>query len=184
MRFTTRSQKSFLILMLAVLLPACSDEAELTSEPKLAAPDFSAAPVAAANQAIATLRRVTARYHELDVALQEGFVLLHPCEERPDEGPVGSVYVHFARLLDGVIDAALPDALIYEPSQNGREQLVGVEFAIPYPLWPGQDPPVFLGAAFQPEDEFGVFALHAWVWRYNPEGMFAESNPRVTCDAA
>jgi hypothetical protein len=149
------------------------------------AAQFAAVPGGAeANKAIATLRRVTARYHDLDVAFADGFVLLHPCEERPGEGPVGAVYVHLGRLMDGVIDPETPDALIYEPSKNGREKLVGVEFAMPYALWTSQSPPQFLGATFQPEDEFGVFALHAWVWRNNPEGMFAETNPNVSCGAA
>jgi len=132
---------------------------------------------------IATLRRVTARYHDLNVAKNEGFVLLHECESRPGEGPVGIVYVNIARLLDGAINAGAPDALIYEPSANGRPKLVGVEFAVPYALWTGQEPPNFLGASFQNEDEFGVFALHAWVWRNNPEGLFAETNPNVSCQA-
>jgi hypothetical protein len=59
-------------------------------------------------------------------------------------------------------------------------RLVGVEFAI---LNTGQPAPTLLGQTFQAEDEFGVYALHAWVWRRNPEGMFAESNPRVSCGA-
>jgi hypothetical protein len=132
---------------------------------------------------IATLQRVTARYHDLNVAKSEGFVLLHECESRPGEGPVGTVYVNIARLIDGAINADAPDALIYEPGANGRPRLVGVEFAVPYALWAGQEPPKFLGATFQREDEFGVFALHAWVWRNNPEGLFAETNPNVSCRA-
>ena len=97
--------------------------------------------------------------------------------------PVGAVYVHFGRLMDGAIDPHAPDALIYEPTRNGRLRLVGVEFALPYALWNQPHPPTFLGATFQREDEFGVFALHVWVWRNNPDGLFAEANPRVTCDA-
>ena len=131
--------------------------------------------------AIATLQRVTARYHNLQAALDDGFVLLHPCEARGDEGPVGTVYVNLARLMDGVVDPESPDALIYEPSRNGTLHLVGVEFAVPNA---GQTPPTFLGATFQSEPEFGVYALHAWVWRTNPEGLFAETNPRVSCGEA
>jgi hypothetical protein len=153
---------------------ACSD-ATLTSEPEA----LRASSAVTDGDVLATLRRVTAEYHRLEVAMADGFVLLHPCESRPGEGPVGIVYVHFARLLDGVIDPALPDALIYEPASNGQVKLVGVEFAIPYGMAP--QPPTFMGAQFQPEDEFGVYALHAWVWRENPEGMFAETNPRVSC---
>ena len=51
-----------LILALAALLPACADEAPLPSEPQLTAvPAFSTVP---ASGEIATLRRVTARYHD------------------------------------------------------------------------------------------------------------------------
>ena len=131
--------------------------------------------------AITTLQRVTARYHNLQAALDDDFVLLHPCEARGDEGPVGTVYVNIARLMDGVIDPESPDALIYEPATNGALRLVGVEFAVPNT---GQNPPTFLGATFQSEPEFGVYALHAWVWRTNPEGLFAETNPRVSCGEA
>jgi hypothetical protein len=130
---------------------------------------------------VATLRRVTDRYHDIDVARAEGFVLLHDCESRPGEGPVGTVYINMGRLLDGKITGEWPDALIYEPQREGRLQLVGAEFAIPYALAPGQKPPTLLGATFQDEAEFGVFALHAWVWRSNPNGLFAETNPRVSC---
>jgi hypothetical protein len=133
---------------------------------------------------IAALQRVTARYHDLNVAKKEGFVLLHECESRPGEGPVGIVYVNIQRLMDGVINPDAPDALIYEPSGDRRPRLVGVEFAVPYALWTEQQPPKFLGATFQREDEFGVFALHAWVWRNNPDGLFAETNPNVSCDAS
>lgn len=171
-----------IMLALAAGLAGCADDAPLATEPApVAAAQFAASGAPALNDAIATLQRVTAPYHNIEAAFADGFVLLHPCEERPDEGPVGTVYVHFARLLDGVIDPALPDALIYEPGRNGQQKLVGVEFAIPYPMWTEPAPPTFMGATFQPEDEFGVFALHAWVWRSNPEGMFAESNPRVSC---
>jgi hypothetical protein len=131
---------------------------------------------------IATLQRVTARYHDINAAFADDFVLLHPCEARGDEGPVGTVYVNIARLMDNVVDPNSPDALIYEPTRNGDLQLVGVEFAVPKAL--RAEPPQFLGATFQTEDEFGVYALHAWVWRNNPEGLFAETNPRVSCGEA
>lgn len=146
---------------------------------RLAAPSTGAD----AHQALATLRRATARYHRLDAALADGFVFLHGCEVRPGEGAVGSLYVHFERLMDGVVDPERPDALVYEPGRGGRKQpvLVAAEFAVPYPLWTAPEPPTFLGAELQPEDEFGVWGLHVWVWRDNPAGMFAEANPRVSC---
>ena len=60
--------------------------------------------------------------------------------------------------------------------------LVGVELAVPYALWTAPAPPAFLGTPFQREDEFEVWALHVWVWRDNPAGLFAESHPLVACE--
>ena len=176
--------RMFALAGASALLAACADRAPLAPTSVAALSQRVGAPAPAADQqALATLRRVTARYHDVDVAIADGFFLLHECESRPGEGPVGILYVHMDRLLDGVIDPALPDALLYEPSARGRPKLVGVELAVPYALWTAAQPPSFLGATFQREDEFGVYALHAWVWRQNPEGMFAEANPRVTCGA-
>ena len=27
----------------------------------------------------------------------------------------------------------------------------------------------------------GFYTLHAWIWQYNPAGLFAHWNPNVTC---
>jgi hypothetical protein len=178
----SHSIASALMCVVAAALAACADDTPLTPE---------AEPTVAAQMAVgpgdqrefATMRRVTARYHDLEVAKKEGFVFLHACENRPGEGPVGIVYVNLTRLMDGVVEADSPDALIYAPRGNNRPKLMGVEFAIPYALWPHQEAPKFLGNTFQSEDEFGVYGLHAWVWSENPNGMFAESNPNVICPA-
>jgi hypothetical protein len=177
--------RSLTIVAAAALFAACADQAALA--PESVGPTevrLATLPGTGTDGVIATLQRVTARYHRLSAAKDDEFVLLHPCEARGDEGPVGTVYVNIARLMDGVIDPESPDALIYEPTRNGDLRLVGVEFAIPKALWTGAEPPKFLGTTFQSEDEFGVYALHAWVWRNNPEGLFAETNPRVSCGAA
>jgi hypothetical protein len=182
---TTRQHplgRRLVIFAAAAAMAACAESAPLAPDAQLAVETRAAsAREAERDRVIATIRSATARYHDLDVAVAEGFVFLHGCENRPDEGPVGMVYVHMGRLTDGVIDPETPDALIYEPRTNERPRLVGVEMAIPYALWTEQEPPRFLGAEFQPEDEFGVFGLHIWSWRNNPEGLFAESNPRVSC---
>lgn len=173
------------LVLIAALAAACSEQGTVApGEPAAIPPQLATMPTVDTDGAIATMQRVTARYQDLDVAIADGFVLLHECENRPGEGPVGTVYVHIGRLIDGLIDPSNPDALIYEPSRLGRPKLVGVEFAVPYTLWTDPAPPQFLGATFQREDEFGVFALHAWVWLQNPEGLFAETNPRVSCGEA
>ena len=161
------------------LLAACSDKAPVAPNHSMAKDArFATGADMGVIDVSATLRRVTARYHNLKAALDDGFVLLHPCEAR-GEGTVGTVYVNFDRVLDGQIDPELPDALIYEPRKE-ELKLVGVEFAM---LDTGQQVPELLGVTFQREEEFGVFALHAWVWRDNPSGLFAETNPRVSCGA-
>ena len=175
--------RSLTIVAAAALFAACSSDAPVAPNRTPAArAQLATLPGTDTDGAIATLQRVTARYHNINAAFDDDFVLLHPCEARGDEGPVGTVYVNIARLMDGVIDPESPDALIYEPKSNGDLQLVGVEFAVPKAFV--SEPPTFLGATFQTEDEFGVYALHAWVWRNNPEGLFAETNPRVSCGAA
>ena len=169
------------VVATATLMAACAADAPVAPErPTLRTASTRVGTEEA--RALATLRAATARYHDLKAATDDGFVFLHGCESRPDEGPVGAVYVHPGR-LDGVIDPREPEALIYEPGENGSAKLVGVELAIPYVAWTNAQPPEFLGASFQPEDEFGVWGLHVWIWRKNPEGLFAESNPRVSCAA-
>lgn len=176
--------RSFAAAAVVLALVACADE-PLGSPSSDASTDPQPAVLpenAALNMALAELRRVTAAYHDVAAAVADGFVEVVACEERPGEGPVGTIYGHIPRLLDGVIDPSQPEALLYEPRSNGQLRLVGVELAIPYPLWTAPDPPEFFGVPFQREDELGVFGLHIWVWRHNPEGMFAEANPLVSCD--
>ena len=176
-------EQSLVIPVAAALIAACAPDIPLAPGRRPVASQLSKAGAGDEAALIATIQRATARYHNLDAAIADGFVFLHDCETRPAEGPAGTVYVHLGRLLDGVADPASPDALLYEPRKNGHARLVGVELAIPYPLWTQQDLPALLGATFQREDEFGVYGLHVWVWRANPEGLFAESNPRIDCDA-
>lgn len=82
---------------------------------------------------------------ELSSAIADGFVLPHPCEDRPSGG-CGARH--------------------------------------PYPLWTGSEAPDIVGATFQRENEFGVFARHAWIWRNTPTGCFAGTNPDVFCGPA
>jgi hypothetical protein len=185
---TLTSSRAALLLVLA--LTACNEGphgdmlAPLSpTDDTVAALSTAAAIPASAdfNTSLAELRRATARYHSLDAAIADGFVFLHACEERPGEGAVGVVYVHPER-LDGTLDPSQPEGLLYEPGGDGQLKLVGAELVIPSSIWTEENPPEFLGAVFQPEEEFGVFGLHVWIWRHNPNGMFAAGNPRVNCE--
>jgi hypothetical protein len=189
MRIHDRFRTPLALVATILLVGACSEGAPVAPRDPVAEPLPEVAVQAmhgqsfAAIRALTTLAWATARYHNLEAAKDDGFVFLHGCETRGDEGPVGIVYVHMGRLTDGVIDAARPEALIYEPRKNGKPKLIGVELAMPYALWTEAQPPTFLGRTFQAEDEFGVWGLHVWLWTLNPDGLFAESNPRVSCTA-
>ena len=172
---------SLAVVVVTAIAAACGDNPAVGTGPTAPEPLLAQVPSPDHQKAIAALRRATDRYHRLSMAIADGFVFLHPCEVRPGEGPVGMVYVNPQR-LDGSIDLSQPEALVYEPRKDGPPKLVAVELAIPYAAWSAPQPPQFLGATFQAEDEFQVFGLHVWVWRQNPNGLFEEANPRVRCD--
>ena len=60
--------------------------------------------------------------------------------------------------------------------------LVGVEFVIPFAAVPKTAAaPILFGQKFIPDDVFGLWTLHVWTQRANPNGLFAQWNPRVHC---
>ena len=163
------------------LLAGCDDGGP--TAPDSAVPLNSTEAAATDGSALATLRRASAGYHDVNAAIADGFILLHGCEVRPGEGAVGVLYVHLDRFLDGVVDPASPDGLLYEEKPNGKLRLAGVELAVPAAAWAGGGPPAFLGVPFQTEEEFGALGLHIWLWKANPQGMFAQAHPGISCGA-
>lgn len=181
-----------LSLLTAVALAGCTD-----ADPVGAADGFDAvdqAPLLAERPAeavqgmtLATLRRVTAPYHDVAAAEADGFVSLGACVARnPIDGgdPLGIPFVHMDRIVDGEIDPSEPEVLFYEPRKNGTLRLVGVELAVPIALWGEEDPPELLGHAFHENEAEGLFGIHIWVWKHNPEGMFTTGHPGVSCEHA
>ena len=84
-------------------------------------------------------------------------------------------------MIDGVVIDARPEVLLYEPGRNGRMRFVGVEFIIPFTAWTATEPPTLYGQTFARNETFKVWALHVWIERKNPKGMFADWNPKVDC---
>jgi len=103
---------------------------------------------------------------------------------------MGVHYANGALVGAGVIDAARPQVLVYEPTANGRLRLVAVEYVVFQAAWDAahSSPPALFGQEFMltPDgNRYGLpafYALHAWVWKPNPSGMFAMWNPRVDCN--
>lgn len=139
------------------------------------------------NMTLATLRRATAAYHNVEKALEDGFVSQGVCvAENPIDGgdPLGIPFVHLGRVLDGMLDPEEPEVLFYSPREDGELRLVGVEMAVPVALWSGNEPPELFGHQFHENEAEGLYGLHIWTWLHNPEGMFATGHPGISCPPA
>jgi hypothetical protein len=93
-------------------------------------------------------------------------------------------------------DFRTPSILIYEPQEDGTLQLVAVENLVFMAAWRAAghaEPPTFQGVPYDPmidnpatpADEAHEFEphfdRHVWIYRDNPNGVFAPFNPAVSC---
>jgi len=90
------------------------------------------------------------------------------CVSSPTGGAMGIHYVNGELVGDGKIDAARPEALIYEPKGGKLELVMGQLFHL------NSSPNRYGIPAF--------YALHVWAWRHYPQRTFVDYNPRVSCD--
>ena len=101
------------------------------------------------------------------------------CFENPDLGGMGVHWLNEA-LLDDVVDPARPEALVYELDARGAVVgLVGHEYLVPLDAWTAETPPSLFGVDFHPHPVLPFWILHAYLWKPNPNGMFADWNPTV-----
>lgn len=185
-----------LLSIVALALPACDGAAHPTAlEPTGSAHATVAGAVSPAlldahpalGAEVAALRAATARYHRIETAVQDGYSVLvrHPesgaaCLES-EAGGMGRHLLNPALVDDEVVVTA-PEVLIYEPTENGRMRLVGVEYVIPYAIrGVDESPPELFGQALERNATFGLWALHVYAWKDNPDGLFAGWNPMITC---
>lgn len=132
------------------------------------------------NMDLAAVRAATARFHDLEAAMAAGYGLLTGCLALPDGS--AAMGFHYARtdLFDETVEVDEPEVLVYAPLPNGKLKLVAVEWIIPLLL--ATEAPELMGHEFHANEDAGIWGLHAWVWQHNPDGMFADFNPRVSCD--
>ena len=172
------------LIAVIALLGGCSEPT--TTSRTADALELRGAP-AAEQQGLAAIRAATARFHRFDVAYEEGydFLFLNTCMvdgSGANRGGMGYHYVNVGLLDDGV-NIATPEAVLYEPGPDGQLRLVALEYVIPKAAWTQPDPPVLLGQEFT-LNAFDLWALHVWVWKQNPSGIYADWNPNVDCDNA
>jgi hypothetical protein len=152
-------------------------------------PTFSASSVQAGlDPELKTLRQATARYASFEQAQRDGytFLFLDMCmvDQSPEQrGGMGYHYVNTDLLGGAQPEITKPQALLYEPAANGSLKLVAVEYVVPIAAWTGATPPRLFGQDFTP-NAFGLYALHVWLYKENPSGMFADWNPTVSCGNA
>ena len=141
-------------------------------------------------QNLAAARAVTAAYHNTDQAMADGYLppaegsVLDACITLPDAG----MGVHWVNgdIFDGVPDVSAPEALVYEPTANGGLRLVALEYLVLQSEWDAthSSPPHLFGHEMHPVTIPTIppfYALHAWIWKHNPDGMFVDFNPMVSC---
>jgi hypothetical protein len=117
-------------------------------------------------------RSATAKYQDINNAIADGY--------QDIAVDVENMGHHFMKLslVNGTFDIRHPQILVYNKDRKGRQQLVAVEYAVPLS---DPQPEGFYGDSdvWDGNTGFGLWLLHAWVWYFNPDGVFAPFNPRV-----
>jgi hypothetical protein len=142
-------------------------------------------------------RAGTARYHDVKTALASGYGLFTDkdgiaCIDKAGVGAMGIHYVNGTQVGDPTENAATPEAVVYEPNSHGRLRMVALEYVVLKADWEADGnnaPPSLFGESFMlipSPNRYGLpdfYALHAWIGKHNPSGMFAMWNPVVHCPA-
>jgi hypothetical protein len=136
---------------------------------------------------VAQIQQDTPQFHTLASADAAGYAQFLDCVSE-DHGAMGVHFVNGDLVGDTVLDPLKPEALLYEPGAEGM-QLTGVEYIVFEEAWRAEhsEPPSLFGHEFtyvaSPNryDLPPFYALHAWVWKLNPQGLFADWSTMVSC---
>jgi hypothetical protein len=117
-------------------------------------------------------RAASAKYQQIKNAIKDGYIDI--------DVEVEHMGFHYMRteIVDPIFDITKPEILVYNQDHDGNIKLVAVEYAIPLNL---PRPEGFTGNMDNWDDTSGFpfWLLHAWVWEYNPSGVFNPTNPNV-----
>jgi hypothetical protein len=138
---------------------------------------------------VRTVREAAGAYSDVEQAKAAGYGMFLGCVSGPQEGAMGIHFPNGDLVADGLLDPTRPEVLVYEV-KNGRYSLVAVEFLVIAEAWDANNdsPPVLMGQSFHyvgSPNRYGMpafYELHVWAWKTNPNGVFADWNPNVSCD--
>jgi hypothetical protein len=137
------------------------------------------------------------KYRDPVVAVHDGYFSTVGCVTYPKAGAPGQVPyaaggmgVHFLNvgLIGKPLDPLKPQILVYEPVGD-KLQLVAAEWFVPVSPDLRERPRLF-GKPFDGPMEghhplmptsLHHYDLHVWLWKDNPAGMFAPTNPSLKC---
>ena len=151
-------------------------------------------PVKGGQASLDDVRNATAKYHDINVAIADGYGPFYVCTDKEGVGAMGQHYVNGA-LVDPVnspgIDPLKPEALVYEPRPDGSLKLVAAEYVTfqdaYHQAFGANATPTVLGTnliAVGAGNRYGLppfFERHVWLWSPNPLGIFDDWNSRVSC---
>jgi len=154
----------------ALMISACHQRQVSTVTPEAATPE------------LVQLRQATRPYFTLDSAVAAGYTrTVTACLVHEHHGAMGYHHTN-PQFMDAVVDVSRPEILLYEKTPSGEYRLNGVEFIVPYRAWSRDStPPRVMGQAMLREENLKFWYLHAWAWKANPEGLFANFHPEVRC---
>jgi hypothetical protein len=184
---------------LGTVVPALACVTTLLSypgSPAAAQTDKPAATQVALSPELQGVRAGLEKYQDPVVAVRDGYFSTLACVEytHGGEGSMhyapGGMGVHFInlQLVGPALDPAKPQVLIYEPDGD-RLRLAAAEWFVPTQVAGGTRPNIF-GQHLQgpmeghePLQPKGLhhYDLHVWLWKVNPAGVFAPTNPAVKC---
>ena len=184
--YKSRSRILHLALLSTLMAPLALLAGNDSKDPEQA---HSSHGQAAPAKLVQLVRDATRQFIDVNAATSAGYGPFLGCVSGSDHGAMGVHYVNGDLVGDGEIDVSKPEALIYEPSDEGM-RLVGVEFVVFAADWLAHhsSPPVLEGQTFlfiDSPNRYGLpahFELHVWAWRDNPKGAFVDWNNRVTCE--
>jgi len=137
------------------------------------------------------------KYQDPVLAIHDGYLSTLGCADFPHKAkpghepyPQGAMGIHFFNLslVGPKVDPMHPQILLYEPD-GGKLRLVGVEYFMPFQAAGGKTPELFGQKFWGPMEgheplmpgEVAHYDLHVWLYKKNPEGLFAPTNPAVKC---